>query len=267
MNASSSQLLDSGAHARLVANFCAAAAAHVGPNYFRIRRMEYELQRSLAPEVFGAPFARALDIGCGVGFKSVLLAGNAAFVRGIDIAAPYHGFAGGRPAAEVGAEILAQLGCDRVALSTGDFLTALAAEPESYDLIVSDYLFEHVQDLPDLTRAIAGALRPRGWTVHAVPNTHDALIQLADANVRPYWRRALSTLRGWLTDAGSGARLTGHGWIIPRPHSEFLADFADQFGVYELERTVLALQDAGLHVTAIQPTRERTFSVFARKAV
>lgn len=259
--------LEKQAHARLIADFCAAAATHVGPNYFRVRRMEFELQRSLAPDVFAAPFSRALDIGCGVGFKSVLLAGQAARVRGIDVAVPYHGFAGGRPSADVGAEILARLGCERVALGTGDFLAALAAEPESYDLIVSDYLFEHVENLPELTRAIAGALTPGGWTVHAVPNTHDALIQLADANLRPYWRRALSTLRGWLSGAGSGMRLTGHGWLVPRPHSEFLADFADQFGVYELERSVLALQDAGLRVTAIWPTRERTFTVFARKVV
>ena len=237
------QPLEKQAHARLIADFCAAAATHVGPNYFRVRRMEFELQRSLAPDVFAAPFSRALDIGCGVGFKSVLLAGQAARVRGIDVAVPYHGFAGGRPSA------------------------GLAAEPESYDLIVSDYLFEHVENLPELTRAIAGALTPGGWTVHAVPNTHDALIQLADANLRPYWRRALSTLRGWLSGAGSGMRLTGHGWLVPRPHSEFLADFADQFGVYELERSVLALQDAGLRVTAIWPTRERTFTVFARKVV
>src|SRR5439155_389068 len=110
----------------LVTRFASEAGGHIPPTYCRTRHHEFLLQRMLLPEVFGRRYDQALDIGCGVGFKSLLLGDVARIVHGVDIATPYHGFAGPEPAAVAGQKILDTIGCSWATLTVvrdfGQFL-------------------------------------------------------------------------------------------------------------------------------------------------
>lgn len=246
-----------------------AIATQAGPQYFRARRLEFELQRMLRPDYF-TPCERALDLGCGIGFKAVLLSQLASNVDGVDLPVPYHGFPGNQTAVEAGRAALGAAGIKNVSLYAEDIAGFTKKAADSYDLIVSDYLMEHVPDLPGLIHQMARALRAGGRTVHAVPNTHEALLQLAQANLENYGPRFLRTLRQYIQRwTGRGSRrhekITAHGWMVPITHSEYIDDYRHQFEIYTLESYVFSMIEAGLVIDAIHPTRERTFTIFARK--
>lgn len=253
----------------LVKAFCDEGASSVGPNYFRIRRLEFELQRMLMPNLFRNKYDRALDLGCGIGFKALLMSHFAARTDGVDVSEPYHGFETDLPAAERGRQLLRMIGCESVFLEVGDYLSILAGRPNSYDLIYSDYLLEHVPDLPPLCRAMFTSLKPQGTMIHLVPNTHDALIQLSQQNLLPKRSVIRPLLRAYAARFRHGSKrhpkLTLNGWFVPETHSEFLTDFSDQFEVYRLENYVFPLIEAGFQVLSIVPIREHSFAVACQK--
>ena len=78
--------------ARLVALFCRETSHSVGPNYFRVRQLEFDLLRMLEPDFFSFAYEKALELGCGIGFKALLTSQFARHVDALDLDAPYHGF-------------------------------------------------------------------------------------------------------------------------------------------------------------------------------
>lgn len=258
------------AHAAWVRDFCAQAQTNANPGYFRIRRLEFELQRQLGADFFAAaPFGSVLELGCGLGFKSLLWREIANEVHGIDMAQPYHGFQTAEPSALAGQRILDSVGIQGVCLSVADQHEYLRAHPESYDTIFSDYLFEHVPDVEQLSRDIFHALKPGGRTAHIVPTTSAALLELARANLEPslrdVWEIAKNYVKRWLRGEKRHARITPAGLIVPITHSEFTHSYAEQLSIYELERTVFSLMEAGFLIQAIQPIRETSVSIYAAK--
>lgn len=257
-------------HAAWVRGFYAQAQAHANPGYFRIRRLEFELQRQLEKDFFAAaPFGSVLELGCGLGFKSLLWREFAHEVQGIDMAQPYHGFQTAEPSALVGQRIFDSIGAQGVSLSVADQHEFLQAHPEGYDLIFSDYLFEHVPDVDQLSRDIFNALKPGGRTVHIVPTTSAALLELARANLEPslrdVWEIAKNYAKRWLRGEKRHAKLTPAGFVVPITHSEFTNSYAEQLSIYELERSIFPLMEAGFVIQAIQPIRETSVSVYAAK--
>jgi len=251
----------------LIPHFEREAGSYLAPTYCRVRRNEFLLQRMLAPEIFDREYSRALDIGCGVGFKCLLLGEVAHEVDGIDLDAPYHGFPGSEPAAVFGQRLLSGIGCAWARLEAVHAYDAfLARHADTYDLIVSDYLVEHVADVAALHAAIHAALRPGGAVVHAVPNTHEALDQFVRLNARPSIREFAKAALGMLRRGTRAQKITGHGLLVPIPHSEFLTDYRRQLDVYRLEHNVFAMIEAGFEITRIVPTREHTYTVVARRA-
>lgn len=249
--------------------FCDEGASSVGPNYFRTRRLEFELQQMLLPDLYRTSYDRVLELGCGIGFKALLMSRFATRTDGIDVSAPYHGFATDLPAVERGKQILRKVGCDDVFLETGDYIGILAGRRSLYDFVYSDYLFEHVPDLPPLYQAMFECLKPRGTMVHVVPNTHDALIQLSKLNLLPKRSLLWPILRGYLARLRGGTnrhqKVTSSGWVVPITHSEFLTDYFDQFEVYRLENYVFPLIETGFRVSSIVPIREHSFAVACHK--
>ena len=250
----------------LVAQFEELARSQVGPGYCRVRRNEFVLQRMLLPDIFDHTYGRALDVGCGIGFKSLLLGDIAREVDGIDLAVPYHGFRGHAPAAVVGQTLLDRVGCTWATLSPVDDLDRfLEGRPEHYDLIVTDYLVEHIADVALLHAAILRALQPGGVVVHAVPNTHDAIEQFVRLNVGASVRDIAKSLVGVLRRRRRAQKMTARGVLVPIAHSEFLSDFGSQFDVYRLERNVFPMIEAGFEIVRIVPTREHCYTVVGRR--
>lgn len=103
---------------------------------------------------------RVLDAACGEGYGSAMLAGAAASVLGVDIAADAVAHARSRYGAR------ANLRFER-----GD-CTALDAAPGSFDLIVSFETLEHVAAQADLIAGFARALTDDGILIVSSPDKH-----------------------------------------------------------------------------------------------
>jgi SAM-dependent methyltransferase len=132
----------------------------------------------------------------------------------------------------------------------------LPLEDESVDLIYSEYVLEHVEDIPRTVQELKRVLAPGGRMVHVVPNALDALMEFVRINVRvPYRSLAAGFLRRLLRAPKPGPRLVATGAVVPPPHSEFLTDFADQLDIYGLERYVFPMVEQGLRIERITTTR------------
>lgn len=251
------------------AAFQQAAVTFVGETYFRTRKLEFELQQMLLPQAFTKPFARVLELGCGIGYKALLMKAHAKRVEGIDIHEPYHGFKGREPAVVTGQKILGEIGSSGVHLTCANYVEYLKVRPDCYDLIYSDYLLEHVPDLPPLMCAVFNSLRQGGLAVHTVPNTHDALIQLATENLQPTWRALARVGKAYVRRLMGGSkrhpRVTATGTFVPITHSEFINDYRKQFEVYRLENFVFPMMEAGFVIEAIVTTREHAYTIVCRK--
>jgi SAM-dependent methyltransferase len=116
-----------------------------------------------------------LDIGCGVGRLTRVLAGRAAHVHAIDVSAQMLD-----QAREHNAHLT------NVTWHHGDGTTLHPVEDDSIDAVVSHLVFQHIPD-PEITlgyvREMGRVLRPGGWAVVQVsndPELHRATIGLRD---------------------------------------------------------------------------------------
>lgn len=251
------------------AAFRQLAQPYVGEHYFRCRLLEFRLQQMLLHGIFCQKYRRALDLGCGIGYKALHMTCFADSVVGIDIGEPYHGFLANESAVAVGRRIISEIGCGDVSLFSANFIDHLSAHPSEYDLIYSDYLLEHVPDLPALYSAVSVALEEDGIFMNVVPNTHDALIQFALENMQPSLIGLARAIKGYVKRIFGGAkrhpRLTPLGVLLPVTHSEFISDFREQFDVYRLESYINPMIEAGFIVEYVVPTREHAYTVVCRK--
>lgn len=112
-----------------------------------LRRVEIDdLSRHLAPS------ARILEIGAGTGFQARLLAARGFDVTAIEV--PDSNYA-----------------TSRVFPITDFDGRHIPFESQSFDIVFSSNVMEHVLDLPQLNREIRRVLRPDGYCIHALP-TH-----------------------------------------------------------------------------------------------
>jgi len=249
--------------------FKSLSGPYVGNNYFRTRMLEFRLQQMLLRETFSRQYRHALELGCGIGYKALQMTRFAQVVDGLDIGDPYHGFVADESAVVIGNRIFREIGCSQVNLVSSDFSDYLLKHPAAYDLIYSDYVLEHVPDLVALLSAVYVALEKDGIFMSVVPNTHDALIQLALENMQPSLRGIARVIKGYVKQLLGGSkrhpRFTPMGIFVPVPHSEFISDFRKQFEVYRLENYVNPMIEAGLVVEAVVPTREHAYTIVCRK--
>jgi SAM-dependent methyltransferase len=156
------------------------ARARENAEYFVDNRLDYrhgdeerfwaqgERDLDLMLESVGArvgPDETVLDIGCGVGRLTRVLAARAARVQGIDVSAEMLERARGNLAA-----------CGNVTLHLGDGRSLAPIADESVDGVVSLVVFQHIPD-PAITlgyvREIGRVLRAGGWAAFQVSNDPD----------------------------------------------------------------------------------------------
>lgn len=124
------------------------------------RLLDELLARSGAPAL--AAGATSLDVGCGVGRFTRVLAERTTHVHGIDVSAEM---------IERATRLLASHG--NVTLHRGDGTSLQPLRDASIDVAISFVVFQHIPD-PAITlgyvRELGRVLRPGGWTVFQVSN-------------------------------------------------------------------------------------------------
>ncbi len=139
------------------------------------------------------PDLRVLDFGCGTGAHLRLLRGAGIDARGTDV------FYGG---ADWSDPRLAELR-DRDLVRAMPDPTTIPFPDDSFDLVVSDQVLEHVEDLDAIVRELDRVLRPGGRMYHHFPTLETVrevhigipfAHRLPPGRVRHAWVRALRTL-------------------------------------------------------------------------
>ena len=246
-----------GAHYRTFSNF---------PGYFATQGLNFQILRQLLPEYFGDRYDVVLEVGCGTGFQSLLLAPHAERLVGIDIPGEYLGYV--MPGFVSSAEMASFLVNDCFGVDWAQFRDAFPHDvglpAASADLVFSWTVLEHVPELPPMFAEMARIVKPGGVMIHVVPSVMSALSTLVQENVRP---RSLRSQLAAVRRRQPRLRL-GRGWRIPELHSEFLrgrGDYIDQLNLYVTDSFVHPVLEAGFAVERLLWLRDFNVAIVARK--
>jgi SAM-dependent methyltransferase len=190
------------------------------PDYYGVRVTEWLLLVAKLLQRDDLRFDRMLEIGCGHGFNLVLWRMLAGEVVGADLPGEV----------ERSRPFLAEHAPDgsiTTHATRGEDLDGVEGE---FDLIVSQYVLEHVDDIPQVLSAARRHLKPGGHVVHVLNNTVDRV----DWYVA--YRQSVSPLRrlqASLQDRGLKDTLRRPGYTPP--HEPKFGDFAAEQDGYRLE--------------------------------
>lgn len=156
-----------------------AAVCSYGMPRFYNRLIDFCQRRALEPWLKAGPGTRVLDVGCGVGRWSRLLASRGAFVTGVDLSPTMIGEAERRAAASGLASRCRFLVQDATALEiTG-----------SFDLILCVTMLQHVLDLEAMRSALQRMAR------HLAPGGRLVILEAAPARAVSRCNSAVFTAR------------------------------------------------------------------------
>ncbi len=220
------------------------------PEHFELRTAEFVLLLSRLYGVNDFTARRVLEIGCGNGYSLRLWAEIADEVVGIDLPTE---IAQAR-------RLLAVLPATNVKLveGVGEDLSAVSGH---FDLIVTQYVLEHVRDIDRALGEVRLHLAPGGWAVHIVPN-------LADRHewyLRYRWETSMPRRVGWsLRSRGLWRTLRDPLLAFTPAHSPEFGDFAREHQQYRLERWALRLLKAGFVLADHFQTRDVNWVIVSR---
>jgi 2-polyprenyl-3-methyl-5-hydroxy-6-metoxy-1,4-benzoquinol methylase len=144
----------------------AAVCSYGMPEFYN--RMIHRCQRlALAPWIGVAPRARVLDVGCGVGRWSSLLAARGAVVTGMDLSPTMIAEANRRAAANGVADRCRFLVQDLAQLDAG----------EKFDLVLGVTVLQHILDTDSLRAAV------QRMSDHLAPGGRMVLLEAAPARI------------------------------------------------------------------------------------
>lgn len=239
------------------------------PEYFRLRCYEFRILRQLLPELsgFNHIFERGLEIGCGYGFKTLLLSRMCKSFLGIDIPEKYKGYVRGDYSSSV--EIAKIIVNDKFQINNVTFECAwpdnmLNVDSDSISFLFSEYCLEHIPKLSKAISEMYRVLRKDGVMIHVVPNTKDAVIQFVKAQLNTSAGRLIKELVKKVLGGGN-THIKLNGIVIPPCHSEFISDYSEQIDIYSLENYLFPMLDAGFRIERIVSTREHNDVIVARK--
>lgn len=235
------------------------------PSYFATRCNELRVVRGLLPDLFRrGNYENALEIGCGFGFQTALLAPYCKRLTGIDIPVEYDGYVppGKGTSVDMARRLVNdELGIEHVAFDHA-WPDQIKAEDGAFDFVYSAYVLEHVPDVASAMNELWRVVRPGGVMLHVVPSVTDGLAEFAKANMTNSWRHLVG---GLVRRRPSRHRLSPSGSIVPPPHSEFALSFTEQLEIYQLERTLFPAVGTGFLVEAVTQSRSWNHVVVLRR--
>jgi SAM-dependent methyltransferase len=150
----------------------------------------------IAPRLAHNPRLRVLEVGGGVALAYAYLR-----AAGVDLVAIEPGEAGYAGRYQTGCRLLELMAVDAAGWSPlgAGALTTLG---KSFDLIVSNFVLEHIDDLAAAMRAMGDVLAPGGVMVHRCPNYHVPYEPHFCIPLVPFAPRATAALVPRLRDDG-----------------------------------------------------------------
>ncbi len=208
------------------------------PEYFELRTVEFIL------------LVVVLEVGCGGGYSSRLWSDVAEEVVGVDLA----------PEIARARRFLATFPAENIELleGTGEDLSRVRGP---FDLILTQYVLEHVRDVARTLAELRRLLAPGGLAVHVVPN----LVDRQEWLLRYRWetnapRRVLNSLR----IRGLARTLRDPLLRYTPAHSPEFGDFPHEFAQYRLERWGLRILRAGFVILDHFQTRDVNWVIVTR---
>lgn len=220
------------------------------PAHLEARTAEFVLLMTrLRSHGLDAP-RRVLEIGCGNGYSLLLWALAANEVVGVDVP----------DAAAAARQLVADRpGAERISVVEGRG-EDLAAAGGRFDLVVTQYVLEHVADIARTIHELHAHLAPGGHALHVVPNMLDRTDWSIEYRLRT---SPLRRLRQSLRDHGLARTLRGPLAHVP-PHSPEFGSYADERREYRLERWVARLLRGGFEIVDYFPTRDVNWAILTR---
>lgn len=212
--------------------------------YFEIRGIEFLLLFLKLSAIDGLRARRVLEIGCGIGFNLRLWAEVAELAVGTDLAGEI----------ERARRFLPELPLDgrpepQVIATAAEELEGVNGE---FDLIVSEYVLEHVRDLDQVLAKVADRLAPGGHAVHVLPNLTDRHDWYVTYRLQQSAPRRLRTA---ISERGAARTLKSPFEHTP-PHEPSFGDFAREHSEYRLERWAMRMLAAGFEIVDFFSTRD-----------
>jgi SAM-dependent methyltransferase len=250
------------------------------PLYFQTQIFNFVVMRQLLKDYFpfGKPYDLVLEVGCGVGAHSVLLARFAKELVGVDIPGEYAGYTppGFRSSADISRALVNQHFGIKNARFEDAFPDNLPCGSDSVDLIFSWTVLEHIPDLKGAYAEMKRVLKPGGVMLHVAPVSMSAIHTMASVNVEEDKKRRARRPLGWFGAAREllkdYVRLAkGYpdphpsGMVIPPCHSEFLTDYQDQLTLYTSWNYLHPLIALGLVIEEQKPVNDFNYAIVARK--
>lgn len=134
------------------------------PDYFDTKAREYKTIMHFFE--IGNPDS-TLEIGCGNGFTSILLAGRSRNVKAFDL--PSRSSKSHSLGIELACELVQRLGIKNVDV-VGGSAEDLPFEDDSFDLVFSEYMLQYVPDKDKALSEVKRVLKSSGIAVTVVPN-------------------------------------------------------------------------------------------------
>jgi len=215
--------------------------------YFRYRGNLFSMTRQLLPEYFNRQFDVLLEVGCGMGYHSLLLRPYAKKQIGVDIPGKYGDY--------VAKEFSSSPEMANFLVNTcfEQDVSFYEAYPDklpmlgdnSVDFIFSWCLLEHIPNLTPPAKEWNRILKNGGIMLHIVPTVMNAIFQLLNANViekKDMVRKDIGDLSGRLLFNGC--------------HSEFISTFKEQVDVYSCNNYAAPFLQNGFELIKLQPIRD-----------
>lgn len=218
---------------------------------FEIRTAEFALLIKRLSELEGLAPKRILEIGCGSGYSLLLWSLVADEVVGVDLPDVVSRTAEfldvNRPAAG-----------RRVSAVEGDIMTL--GDIGSFDLVVSQYVLEHVADIGGALASVNRAMTPGGLAIHVVPG-------LTDRHAWYISYRSGSSIRRRLWDVVRNRRLAAilDPTVFTPPHAPEFGPFTVEHDEYRLERWALRFLKAGFSIVDYFQTRDVNWVFVTRR--
>jgi len=240
------------------------------PEYFKTRCFEFRILRQLLSQHFrpDQKYKTGLELGCGYGYTSLLLARYCERLLATDIPVKYAGYVRGNyeSSVDIARLIVNQKFNQRhVQFDTAWPNELKHIENESIDFLFTEYLLEHIPDLPAAIAEMYRVMQPGGLMIHIVPTTQDAIVTFLQAQVDLPAKTMLSGLMRKIFKQPGGGRYKLNGLVMPPCHSEFANEFGEQLDIYTLDHFVFPMVEIGFKIEQITTTREYNRVIVARK--